>query len=228
MSQRFFSLPPQARNLGLLLSASALLSACTLPATAPNTGTTPPAAAATPAAQPAPPAPPALRPVEAEPQAPATQMQPRAPGPLSNMLAHADRVRSLSPADLSAEIARLGDAASAPGANPTLVMQHAIALAQTRNAPDLARALGLMQRVASDNSEAGLALQPLARLLAARYQEQRRVEEDRDRQAQQVKEAQRRIDQLTDRLEALRAIERSFGRPAPANGSTPRGAPPPH
>ena len=91
---------------------------------------------------------------------------------------------------------------------------------------DLARALGLMQRVAADTSEAGLPLQPLARLLAARYQEQRRVEDDRDRQAQQVKEAQRRIDQLNDRLEALRAIERSFGRPAPANGNTPRSAPP--
>lgn len=219
MPQRFPRRPGLARAPGLLLALSALLSACTLPSAAPE-APAPPPPPAPPAASPAPPAPPpALRPVEAEPQAPATQMQPRAPGPVGHMLAHADRVRSLSAADLSAEVARLNDAAGSASNDPTLLMQQAIALAQTRNAADLARALGLMQRVAADNSETGRALQPLARLLVARYQEQRRVEDERDRQGQQLKDAQRRIDQLNDRLEALRAIERSFGRPAPANGA---------
>ena len=54
------------------------------------------------------------------------------------------------------------------------------------------------------------------RALAARYAEQRRVEDDRDKQAQQLRDSQRRIDQLNDRIEALRAIERSFARPNPA------------
>ncbi|WP_225781047.1 hypothetical protein [Xenophilus sp. Marseille-Q4582] len=220
MPQRFPRRPGLARAPGLLLALSALLSACTLPSAAPEAPAPP---RRRPRRPPAPPAraAPALRPVEAEPQAPATQMQPRAPGPVGHMLAHADRVRSLSAADLSAEVARLNDAAGSASNDPTLLMQQAIALAQTRNAADLARALGLMQRVAADNSETGRALQPLARLLVARYQEQRRVEDERDRQGQQLKDAQRRIDQLNDRLEALRAIERSFGRPAPANG-TPR------
>lgn len=225
MPLRLSRRPHQACASGLLLALSALLSACTLPSAAPDVPA-PPAPPAPPAVAPATPAPPpALRPVEAEPQAPATQLQPRAPGPLGHMLAHADRVRGLSAADLSAEVARLNDAASAAGNDPTLLMQQGIALAQTRNPADLARALGLMQRVMADNSDNGRALQPLARLLAARFQEQRRVEDDRDRQAQQVKDAQRRIEQLNDRLEALRAIERSFGRPnpaAPTNGSAPR------
>jgi len=164
-------------------------------------------------------------PVEAEPRAPATQLVPPSPGPIGAMLAYADRVRSLPSNDLSAEISRLGD----PGDLPVQQMQLAIALAQTRSSPDLAKALGLMQRAAGNNSNDGLALQPLARLLAARYQEQRRVEDDRDRQAQQQKDAQRRIDQLNDRLEALRAIERSFARPAPppaAPAAPPNGAKP--
>ena len=71
----------------------------------------------------------------------------------------------------------------------------------------------------------------LARTLAARYLEQRRIEDDRDRQSQQVRDSQRRIEQLNDRLEALRAIERSVSRQnapapaaAPASGARPPGA----
>jgi len=80
----------------------------------------------------------------------------------------------------------------------------------------LARAVSLLQRVNANPSADALPLQPLARTLAARYAEQRKVEEDRDKQAQQLRDSQRRIDQLNDRIEALRAIERSFARPNPA------------
>lgn len=219
---------PAALRLGTagLLALCALLGAC-----ATGTPASAPAPAAPPvAATPEPPPPPPLRPVEADPQAPATQMQPPAQGALGTVLAHADRVRSLPAAELTAEIARLNEANQAAGnADPTLQMQQALALAQTRSAPDLARALALLQRVGNDNSPSGRALQPLARLLAARYGEQRKVEEERDRHAQQARDAQRRIDQLNDRLEALRAIERSFGRPAtvtPPGGASGNGAAP--
>lgn len=130
--------------------------------------------------------------MEAEPQAPATQLQPRAPGPLGNMLAHADRVRSLSAADLSAEIARLNDATNAAG-NGTLLMQQGHRAGTDPQPGRSGPRAGplLIRRVMADNSDNGRALQPLARLLAARFQEQRRVEDDRDRQAQRVKDAQR-------------------------------------
>ena len=180
---------------------------------------------------PAPPPPPRVMPVEAEPAAPATQpalsFNPAAVGPLAAMLTYAERLRTLSPADIRAEINRLGD----PGDSPATQMQLALALAQTRVPADLARALGLMQRVGSNTSSEAQTLQPLARTLAARYLEQRRVEDDRDRQAQQVRDSQRRIEQLNDRLEALRAIERSVTRSntpapaaAPASGARPPGA----
>lgn len=129
--------------------------------------------------------------------------------PTALMLAFADRVRSLTSVELGAEIARMGDAGDSAPAQ----MQLAIALSATRVPADLARALGLLQRVIASQAGDAAPIQPLARALAARYLEQRRVEDDRDRQVQQLREAQRRNDQLNDRLEALRAIERSVTRP---------------
>lgn len=180
-------------------------------------------------ALPPPPAVPRVLPVEAEPKAPATQPASlftlTTQGPVAAMLAYADKVRPLGGAELTAEITRAGD----PGDSPSAQMQLALLLAQTRVPADLARALGLMQRVASNPSPDAQPLQPLARALAARYVEQRRVEDDRDKQVQQLRESQRRIDQLNDRIEALRAIERSFARPntpgaptlPPPNGTKP-------
>lgn len=168
------------------------------------------------------PAPPRVVPVEVEPSAPAAQLVPPPPGspaPMAMMLAYADKLRPLNGNDVNAEIARLGD----PGESPTAQMQLALALAQTRVPADLARALGLLQRVTGSHAPEAQALHPLARALAARYVEQRRIEDDRDRQAAQLKEAQRRIDQLNDRMEALRAIERSFSRPN--HGAPPAAAP---
>ncbi|RQO42272.1 hypothetical protein DBV14_27615 [Variovorax sp. KBW07] len=166
---------------------------------------------------------PRVMPVEAEPKAPATQPASlftlMTQGPLAAMLSYADKVRPLNGADLSAEISRIGD----PGDSPTTQMQLALLLSQTRVPADLARALGLLQRVLANPSPEAQPLHPFARALAARYVEQRRVEDDRDKQAQQLRDSQRRIDQLNDRIEALRAIERSFARPAstPAPAAAP-------
>lgn len=161
---------------------------------------------------------PAIVPVEAEPAAPATQPASLftlvTQGPVAAMLSYAEKVRAMGGNELNAELARLGD----PGDSATAQMQTAIALSQTRVPADLARATGLLQRVAANPSADAKPLQPLARTLAARYIEQRRVEDDRDRQVAQLRDAQRRIDQLNDRIEALRAIERSFSRP---NSQTP-------
>jgi hypothetical protein len=153
-------------------------------------------------------------PVEAEPIAPATQPAlayvPRGFGPLDAMLLYADRLRPLPASELAAELSRLGD----PGDSPTVQMHVALVLAQTRASADLQRALGLLQRVVANTSPEALPLQPLARTLAARYLDQRRIEDDRDRQVQQLRESQKRIEQLNERIEALRAIERSFSRPS--------------
>ncbi len=125
---------------------------------------------------------------------------------VEQVLAYADRVRLLGPAELATEITSLGDG----GDIPHLQLQLALALVQTHQPVDTARALGLVQRVVASTQPQAAALQPLARLLAARLMEQRRLEDQYDRQSQQIRDAQRRIDQLNERLEAMRAIERSL------------------
>ena len=145
------------------------------------------------------------------------------PAALEAALQYADRVRGLPGGELAAEIAALGKAgdASAEGA-----LRLALALVQTRQPADTARALGLAQRVLGEAQAA--ALHPLARLLEARLLQQRRLEEQLDRQAHQLREAQRRNDQLSERLEAMRALERSLnsrparGGAAPAPAAEPR------
>ncbi|MFY3385779.1 hypothetical protein [Paracidovorax sp. MALMAid1276] len=137
-----------------------------------------------------------------------------APGkPLTAVLAHMDRILRMPAPELAREIARLAEAEEAAAENPLLL---AAALAQTRQPVDTARALGLVQRVAGSKAPQAHALQPLARVLEARLLQQRRLEEQLDRQTQQLRDAQRRNEQLSERLEAVRAIERSLTtRPAP-------------
>jgi hypothetical protein len=133
---------------------------------------------------------------------------PEAPDAGPGMLAYADQVRLMPPAALGAEVARLGEAKT-----PASQLQLALALGQLRQLPELIRAQELLARVLG-NPEAQ-PLHALARLLSARYGEQRRLEEQLEKQTQQVRELQRKLDQSNERLEALKAIERSLiSRPA--------------
>lgn len=189
---------PRARRLHcfcLALCAAAGLYGCASPAQ--PSGPRPSGAAY----DPAPPAPP---PVPASTAA--------LPSPAEAMLGHAERVRNLQSAELAQEINRLGD----PQDSAPRLIQLAIALAATRTPANSVRAQALLQRVLTQADAQAQALHPLARMLQAQYTETRRLEEQVERQNQQVKEAHRRIDQLNDRLEALRAIERSLPRPAAA------------
>jgi hypothetical protein len=149
------------------------------------------------------------------PPAPLPEAVVFASGMTLRMLAYAERVRVMPPAELTQEVARLGDAAS-----PEAQVQLSLVLSQLRQMPDLVRAQELLARVLG-NADAQ-ALHPLARLLASRYAEQRRLEEQIDKQNQQLRDVQRRLDQTNERLEALKAIERSLtSRPPAAPASAP-------
>ena len=137
---------------------------------------------------------------------------PPTPDVITALLSYADRLQALSPADLAAEIVVQGD----PGNVPLRQMQLALALIHLRQPPETARALGLIQRVINHAGPESLPLKPLARLLANRLMDQRKLEDNADRQAQQLRDSQRRIDQLNERLEAMRAIERSLTTRPPA------------
>ncbi len=108
---------------------------------------------------------------------------------------------------------------------PALTLELALALGQLRNNGDLARALALLEPIARSTAPELQPWQPLARLLAARYLELRRLEDQLERQAQQLRDSQRRLDQTTEKLEALKNIERSLT-VRPAAGSPGSATPP--
>ncbi|WP_422843872.1 hypothetical protein [Acidovorax sp. M2(2025)] len=223
---------PAGPARGLLLAAALLLAGCS--ATAPRAAASPepaPARTAEPAGTAAAPAAePAAAPAP-EPARPPAAPAPQAGTALDQVLAYSDRVLRLPPAELAREVARLGEAEDASPDTPLLL---ATALAQTRQPVDTARALGLVQRVLGSSTAPAQALHPLARLMEARLLQQRRLEDQLERQAQQLRDAQRRNDQLNERLEAVRAIERSLttrpaalpsSPPAPAGSGPQRPAP---
>jgi len=133
------------------------------------------------------------------------------------LLRYADRLRTLTPPELTLEIAALGD----PGLQPARQLQLALALVHTNQPVDTARALGLAQRAANNTTPEAAPYKPFARLIAHRLLEQRKLEESVDRQAQQLREQQRRLDLLNERLEAMRAIERSLNNRPPAAAPRP-------
>ena len=111
--------------------------------------------------------------------------------------------------------------------NPAATLENALQLAQSRQPGDLTRAQALLEPLARDGAAVPWAT--LARLLQARLADQRRLDEQIERQAQQLRDQQRRLEQLTSQLEALKAIERSLAtRPAPplpAGASSPTRTP---
>lgn len=220
-------LPTRSRRLAGLVAALALSqAACGTAPAAPgvvDSGTpalqvNSPAAAATPA--------PRVTPLTSPPSQPPVVIgaeTPAVPDVITALLSYADRLHALSPADLAAEIVVQGD----PGNVALRQMQLALALIHLRQPAETARALGLVQRVIGHPGPESLPLKPLARLLANRLMDQRKLEDNVERQAQQLRDSQRRIDQLNERLEAMRAIERSLTTRPPAgapNGARP--APP--
>ena len=172
----------------------------TAPTTTPGPGPGPTPAAAPaplPAAAPAP-----LSTPPAQPPSPTDQADAAA----RRLLAFHERVRELGPADMAREVARLGEPA-----DPAATLELALVLAQTRQNGDLARALTLVEPQTRNPTP----WQGLARLLHARLSEQRRMEDLNERHIQQLRDQQRRLDQLASQIDALRAIERSLStRPA--------------
>lgn len=140
-----------------------------------------------------------------------------------HLLSYQERLTQLSPGDLTQEVARLGDGSASPQAT----MDLALALGQTRAPGDLVRAQGLLDQVLRN-----AAAQPwhqFARLLQTRYAEQRRAEEQTERLNQQLRDAQRdnqrKLDQLNEKLEALKAIERSLNNRPPPGPASPAPTP---
>lgn len=154
-------------------------------------------------------------PVATEAATPASP--PRVQNAVAPILVYADQIRPLQGPELAQEIARFTDLST-----PEDQLKLSIALVQTRQLYDLVRAQELLQRVLANTGGQARLLHPLARILAARFAEQRRVEDQLDRQGSQLRDAQRRLEQTNDKLEALKEIERSLtSRPGAAPPAQP-------
>lgn len=199
--------------LTLAAAAALTLAACSAGPSSQGLGDT----AGKTAAQPATAAERAARDHAGQPVGAAKPAPPAEPDAVIRMLAYAERVRVMPPAELGQELARLGDAST-----PADQLRLSLVLSQLHQLPDLIRAQELLARVLGNAGVEAQALHPLARLLASRFGEQRRLEEQLEKQNQQMRDVQRRLDQTNERLEALKAIERSLAsRPPAAPASSP-------
>jgi ABC-type transporter Mla subunit MlaD len=89
-------------------------------------------------------------------------------------------------------------------------LRKALALSQGRNTADLAQAASQLDAAAASTEPQIEPLKPLAVLLATRLAEQRRLQDGIDKLNQQLRESQRRNEQLNEKLEALKAIEQTL------------------
>lgn len=189
----------RAGGLYALLALAAMLPACS---------TTPPPA-------PTPPEPVACVP---EPQ-PAAEVD-VTPSPVGILLAYHQNLRALSPAELAREMASL----NSQDKTPMLSMRKAMVLSTSRATNELSLAQIHLDTVLSATDDESEALKPLARLLGTQWAEQRRLSESLDRLNTQARDNQRKTEQLNEKLEALKAIERTLpaspAAPGPATGAS--------
>ena len=192
------SAPRAARTPAVLALLTLLLAAC-------SAWNPPPPA---PPPPPPPPPPPAPAPVISKPldlALPSDQVA-------RQLLAYDEKLRVMAPADLTAEITRLSYALSTttPLAPPDVILQLSLALARQHNPGDLARASTLLEALTLSDAAELQPWQALAHLLDGWISEERRLDDQLERQGTQLRDTQRTIQQLTEKLEALKAIERSM------------------
>lgn len=144
---------------------------------------------------------------------------PAPPSDIDGLLGYYQSLRDLSAAELAKELASL----QAQPKNARLILQKSMVLALGRGSGDLARAQVLVDSVVKSGEPDALPLKPLAQFLIANYAEVRRLIDQADKFSQQIRDGQRRIEQLNETLEALKAIERTL--PTRPSGTAPASAP---
>lgn len=151
------------------------------------------------------------------------------------LLAYHEQLRQMPPAELGNEIARLsGQVSTQAVPGPATVIELAMALSVQHNPGDATRAAALLEPLLKSGTPELQPWLPMARLISGRVNEQRRLEDLVERGNAQRREQQRSLQQLNEKLEALKAIERSMptrpgaaAAPASAAGSSPTVAPAP-
>ncbi|MDO8651503.1 MAG: hypothetical protein Q7R66_04875 [Undibacterium sp.] len=137
-----------------------------------------------------------------------------------DLLAYYKKTRALPQAELAKLMADLN--ASTPSLKRHYHdMQKAIVLGFLRGNSDLLRAQVILDGILKSSEAEAEKIKPLAFLLSNNYGEWRRLDDNIEKQNQQVKELQRRAEQLNQKLEDLKAIERQLPSRSrnPSNGN---------
>lgn len=133
-------------------------------------------------------------------------------GPL---LAYHQSLRKMTQGELLKELSGL----SLQQKTPKNLLQSGMVLTLTRSPADLARAQAQFDAVATSSEADATPFKSLAQMLSSYCAEQRRLYDHVDKLNTQLKDGQRKNEQLNDMLEALKAIER--GLPVrPSSGSS--------
>lgn len=147
-------------------------------------------------------------PPPAAPTIAATAVPPRSV--VEDLLSYHRAMNNASQAELNKELAALN---TAPAGAETEV-RKAIVLGLMHDAARLARARIVLNGALAADDVDKKSLRPLIEWMQANYAELRRLTVAADRQAQQYKEgqkdAQRRYDQLNEKLEAMKRVENSL------------------
>lgn len=139
----------------------------------------------------------------------------------SPLLAYHQNLRRKSSGELLKELSGL----NLQQPTPRVSIQMGMILMLTRGPGDLARAQALFDSVATSGEPSAQGLAPLAALLSSHSAEARRLSEQADRLASQLKENLRKTEQLNEMLEGLKAIERNLPvRPGMQSQSQTQGA----
>lgn len=121
-------------------------------------------------------------------------------------LAYYQLLSRLTPAELNRERTVL----AALPQTPNTQIRTAMLFGTPRGPLDLAKAVQQLDLILKSNDPAAVSLHPLARLLADNYTERQKAEGLLDRQGQQMKESQRKVIELQEKLDGLADIERTL------------------
>lgn len=174
----------------------------------------------------------ALQPAVPVPAA-ATALQALPKSPLEHVNSYQAWLDGLSADALTAEFLRVPE----NPADPATKFERVLLLGKRHSADDLAQALALIDAINADAGATMKPWQPVVKLLERSYRadyfEQKRLQEQLEKQAQQLRDSQRRNEQLNEKVEqlgrkldALKSIELNLPRPA-SNGSPAQSLPNP-
>jgi len=127
-------------------------------------------------------------------------------GDLSELLEYQQKARQMNP---NALISAIVDLNSHP-AQPQELILKAIFYADLGRSGDLQRAQNSLDQLLKSADPKARRYRPMATFLTALFDDRLKLEDTNDRLSQQVRDGQRRLDQVSEKLEALKNIERKL------------------